>query len=154
DRNHDEDSIIDTDNLISTLVISEISELITDELTNSQRYRSPVCKQFSLLENEKKANCNYCKNKLSHKKGNGTSHFQHHLKSYNKYQKSASNSNSSSLPEGQTQLDLSLFVKRPSKISKKPGFRKFLNGVLPNLAISADIVKRDIMNSYGERKAF
>ncbi|CAG8806483.1 25469_t:CDS:2, partial [Dentiscutata erythropus] len=120
DHNHDEDSIINTDNSVSTLVISETSELITDELTNSQRYRSPVWKHFSLLENKKKLI----------------------------YQKSASNSDSSSLPEGQTQLDLSLFVKRPLKISKKPGFRKFLNGVLPNFDISANTVKRDIMNSY------
>ncbi|CAG8845154.1 11597_t:CDS:1, partial [Racocetra persica] len=60
---------------------------------------------------EQKAKCNYCNAKLSHKKGNGTSHLRYHLKSCNKYQKSVSNSDSSNLPEGQTQLDLSLFIK-------------------------------------------
>ncbi|CAG8843920.1 34766_t:CDS:1, partial [Racocetra persica] len=36
---------------------------------------------------------------------------------------------------------------------KKQGFRKFVNGILPEFTISADTIKRDIMKAYDKRKA-
>ncbi|CAG8805177.1 25329_t:CDS:2, partial [Dentiscutata erythropus] len=119
----DEDSMIGPDDSASILVGSETSESITDELTNSQRYRSPIWKHFSSLENEKKLGVII-------------------------YQKSVTNSDSSSLPEGQTQLDLSKFIKRPSKIPS----RKDIS--VPNFTICANMVKRDVMSAYDKRKAF
>ncbi|CAG8713381.1 30760_t:CDS:2, partial [Racocetra persica] len=144
DHNHNKDSIIVPNDLVSTLVRSEISESITDESTNSQKYKSPVWTYFSLLKSEQKAKCNYCNTKLSYKKGNRIFHLRCHLKSCNKYQKSVSNSDSSNLPENELSFQ---FVE-------KPDFQNFLNGVLPNFAISADTVKQDIMNVYDKRKAF
>ncbi|CAG8780013.1 11794_t:CDS:2, partial [Dentiscutata erythropus] len=113
---YNEDNTISPDDSASAIVRSDISESIVTDLTSLQKYTSPVWKHYSLMTNEQKAICKYCKSKFSHKKGTRISHLRRHLKACRRYQ--ASNGDSSNPPnpsDGQTQLDFSIFVTQPSK---------------------------------------
>ncbi|CAG8712355.1 516_t:CDS:2 [Dentiscutata erythropus] len=132
--------------------------------TTSSRNTSAVWDHFTLLLNEPKAKYKYCKSILAYKKGTGTSHLWRYLKSCNKFKK---NETCNEQSNGQTHLNFPILSKRqcienPSQkdlvdmiirdelcfqFVKKPGFRKFLSGILPCFSMSADTLQTITLNN-------
>ncbi|CAG8756373.1 7940_t:CDS:1, partial [Racocetra persica] len=77
-----------TNETANRAIIQTYSE--TSSQLASLKCTSTVWNSFSKVTNEKneeKAQCNYCNKLLSHKKGCGTSHLQHHFDACLKYQR-------------------------------------------------------------------
>ena len=158
------ESINKTPNIVTSEVADETASKTTNETSTSSRHTSAVWDHFSLLPNEPKAKCEYCNKLFSHKKGCGTSHLRRHLNACLKFQ---------NLSNGQTKLKFNPQTKGPytNDLARKDitdmivwdelsfqfvegqGFRKLINGLLPNFSISADTIKRDIMKAYDKRKS-
>src|SRR5260364_74990 len=167
---------------ITNEIISETTSDITSEITSeatsettsetTPRFTSPVWEHFSLLKKERKAKCDHCKGLLSHKKGTGTSHLRRHINSCQKYKRLLSNPNGfNSGSNGQTKLRFNVNRTSTKEIVRKDvadmvvldelsfqfvegwGFRKLIRGLLPDFIVSADSIKRDIMNTYNKRKS-
>ena len=149
----------------------------TSSQLESLKRTSTVWDSFSEVTNEKKekkAQCNYCNRQLSHKKGSGTSHLRRHLDACLKYQRFLYNAGSKpNSSNGQTQLKFNtqskkrIYTKETTRndiadmvvldelsfqFVEGRGFRRLINGLLPDFSISADTIKRDIMKSYNRRK--
>ncbi|CAG8724028.1 5206_t:CDS:2 [Dentiscutata erythropus] len=145
-------NIISTDSVTSSPIpVSSATDNTTTATatssTTSSRNILAVWDNFTLLSNEPKAKCKYCKSILAHKKGTGTSHLWCHLKSCNKFKK-----NRTCNEQLNDLVDMIIWDKLCFQFVEKPGFHKFLSGILPCFSMSTDTVKRDIMKGYNERK--